>query len=209
MGVLLRAGRAVERFIVGLANASAAIAAVTVLAMCLLITGAVFVRYVFGIPVVWAPEIVGYLMVGLIFLALGETMLAGGHIKIDLFVTRVPRRLRDMLELFTLTLSTGVAGFFAWHGVRTVLRSYEYGRKDAFGALNTPLYIPQSALPIGLSILTLVLVLLVCRKLYVVIYYAKQADGDRDSYPFARATGAESRVHSARHEGRSLSRGMK
>jgi TRAP-type C4-dicarboxylate transport system permease small subunit len=207
LGVLRRVGRAVERFIVALANASATIAAVTVLAMCLLITGAVFMRYVFGIPVVWAPEIVGYLLVGLIFLALGEAMLAGGHIKIDLFVSRVPRRFRDMLELFTLTLSTGVAGFFAWHGVRTALRSYEYGRKDAFGALNTPLYIPQSALPIGLSILTLVLVLLVCRKLYAVINYAEQADGDRDSYPFVRSMEAESGVDSADDDGSSVSRG--
>ena len=95
-------------------------------------------RYVFGIPVVWVPEIVGYLMVLLIFLALGETMLAGSHIRIDLFVSRIPKRLRDMLEPFTLSLSTGVAGFFTWHGLKTMLRSYEYGRSDAFGALNTP-----------------------------------------------------------------------
>ena len=181
MGALLRAGRTLGGLIVGLANGSGAIAALAVLAMCLLITGAVFVRNVFGIPVVWVPEIVGYLMVVLIFLALGETMLAGGHIRIDLFISRIPKRLRDMLELLTLTLSTGVAGLFAWHGVRTVLRSYEYGRRDAFGALSTPLYIPQAALPIGLSILTLVLALLVCRKLYVVLYHAEEADVDLGS----------------------------
>jgi TRAP-type C4-dicarboxylate transport system permease small subunit len=167
--------------IVGLANGSGAIAALTILAMCLLITGAVFVRYVFGIPVVWVPEIVGYLMVALVFLALGDAMLAGSHIRIDLFVSRIPKRLRDMLELFTLALSTGVAGFFAWHGVRTMLRSYEYGRSDAFGALNTPLYIPQVALPIGLSILTLVLALLVCRRLYVVLYRGQESDADPGS----------------------------
>ena len=181
MGALLRAGRTLGGVIVGLANGSGSIAALAVLAMCLLITGAVFVRNVFGIPVVWVPEIVGYLMVVLIFLALGETMLAGGHIKIDLFISRIAKRLRDMLELLTLTLSTGVAGLFAWHGVTTVLRSYEYGRRGAFGALSTPLYIPQAAMPIGLSILTLVLALLVCRKLYVVLYHAEEADVDLGS----------------------------
>ena len=181
MGGLLRAGRTLGGIIVGLANGSGAIAALAVLAMCLLITVAVFVRYVFGIPVVWVPEIVGYLMVALIFLALGEAMLAGSHIKIDLFVTRIPKRLRDLLELFTLTLSTVVAGFFAWHGVKTVLRSFDYGRKDAFGALDTPLYIPQAPLPIGLSILTLVLALLVCRKLCVVRNPAEEAEVDLGS----------------------------
>lgn len=168
--MLPRAGRTLQRLIVGLANVAMAIAAMTVLTMCLLITGAVFMRYVFGFPLVWMPEIVGYLMVALIFMALGEAMLAGSHIRIDLLVSRLPRRLRDILEVLTLTLSTGIAGFFTWHGVKTMLRSLEFGRRDSFGALRAPLYIPQSAVPIGLSILTLVLALLAWRKLCVVLH---------------------------------------
>jgi len=179
--MLLKAGRNLKGLVVGLADLSMAIAMLTVLAMCLLVTGAVFVRYVFGIPIVWVPEIVGYLMVVLVFLALGEAMLAGSHIRIDLFVGRLPRRLRDVLDLLTLTLSTGVAGFFTWHGMRTMLRSYEFGRKDSFGALNAPLYLPQAAVPIGLSILTLVLALLVCRKLWVVLYPGEEADAEPGS----------------------------
>ena len=175
-----RRGGTANRLIVGLANLSMAIAALGVLAMCLLVTGAVAVRYVFNWPVVWVPEIVGYLMVALVFLALGETMLAGRHIKIDLVVGRLPRRLRDVVELFTLTLSVGVAGFFAWHGVNTMLRSLEYGRRDAFGALNLPLWIPQLALPIGLSVLTLVVVLLACRKLRDVLYGSGSHDAGSD-----------------------------
>ena len=180
MDTRLDFGGTLNRLIVGLAKLSMAIAALAVLSMCLLVTGAVFVRYVFGFPVVWVPEIVGYLMVALVFLALGETMLAGGHIKIDLFVSRLPKRSRDVIELFTLTLSIGVAGFFTWHGVSTMLRSLEYGRRDAFGALNLPLYIPQAALPIGLSILTLVVILLVCRKLHAVLYGVNAVDAEPD-----------------------------
>ena len=165
-----RSGGAVHRLIVSLANLTMAVAALGVLAMCLLVTGAVVVRYVFDWPVVWVPEIVGYLMVALVFLALGETMLAGRHIKIDLLVGRMPQRLRDVVELLTLTLSVGVAGFFAWHGLDTMLRSLDYGRRDAFGALNLPLWIPQIALPVGLSVLTLVVLLLACRKLREVLY---------------------------------------
>ena len=181
MGELLRAGRTLSGLIVRLADGSGAIAALTVLAMCLLITGAVLIRYIFNAPLVWVPEIVGYLMVALVFLSLGETMLAGRHIKIDLFISRIPKRPRHILELLTLVLSTGVAGFFTWHGLKTMWRSYEYGRSDAFGALNTPLYIPQVALPIGLYILTLVLALLVCRRFYVVLNRAEEADDDLGS----------------------------
>lgn len=173
-------GRTVSRLIAGLANISMAAAALGVLGMCLLVTGAVVVRYVFGFPVVWVPEIVGYLMVALVFLALGETMLAGRHIRIDLVASRLPPRLRDIVELLTLTLSLGVAGFFTWHGVNTMLRSLEYGRRDAFGALNLPLYLPQAALPIGLSVLTLVVALLVGRKLRAVLHGAGPDDADSD-----------------------------
>jgi TRAP-type C4-dicarboxylate transport system permease small subunit len=169
--------------IVALANGSMAIAASTVLGMCLLITGAVLVRFVFGIPVLWAPEIVGYLMVVLVFLALGETMLAERHIKIDLLVSRLPERLRDLLDLLTLTLSTGVAGFFTWHGLTTMLRSYEFGRRDSFGALNMPLYIPQAAVPVGLSILTLVLAFLVYRKVRAVLGHHDAAEAGSGSQP--------------------------
>ena len=77
MGTQSGFGSILDRLIVGLANVSMAVAAMAALTMCLLVTGAVFVRYVFGFPVVWVPEIVGYLMVALVFLALGETMLAG------------------------------------------------------------------------------------------------------------------------------------
>ena len=176
-----RSGGTVDRLIVGLAKLSMAVAALGVLAMCLLVTGAVVVRYVFDWPVVWVPEIVGYLMVALVFLALGETMLAGRHIKIDLVVGRLPRRLRDAVELLTLTLSIGVAGFFAWHGINTMLRSLDYGRRDAFGALNLPLWIPQVALPIGLSILTLVVILLAYRKLRDILHGTGANDTSSDS----------------------------
>ena len=176
-----RSGGTVGRLIVGLANLSMAIAAAGVMAMCLLVTGAVVVRAVFNWPVVWVPEIVGYLMVALVFLALGETMLAGRHIKIDLVVGRLPRRVREIVELLTLTLSVGVAGFFTWHGVNTMLRSLDYGRRDAFGALNLPLWIPQVALPVGLTVLTLVVVLLAWRKLRDILYNSRPDDERSDS----------------------------
>ena len=176
-----RPGGIADRLIVGLAKLSMAVAALGVLAMCLLVTGAVVVRYIFNWPVVWVPEIVGYLMVALVFLALGETMLAGRHIKIDLVVGRLPRRLRDVVELLTLTLSVGVAGFFAWHGANTMLRSLDYGRRDAFGALNMPLWIPQVALPVGLSVLTLVVVMLACRKLREVLYGSDSDDVESET----------------------------
>jgi TRAP-type C4-dicarboxylate transport system permease small subunit len=162
------AARAVEKLVLALARVSGDVAKLTVLAMCLLITADVILRGVFNQSLIWVPEVVGYLMVALIFLSLADAMLAGSHIRIDLVVDRMPKRVRDILELCTLTLSTAATAFFTWHALRTMLRSYEFGRRDAFGALATPLFIPQLAIPIGLFILTLVLAVLTWRQLAVV-----------------------------------------
>ncbi|MDA0674930.1 MAG: TRAP transporter small permease [Proteobacteria bacterium] len=178
-------GRIAGGWVEGIARGAGAIAALSALAMCLLITFDVTIRALFNHPIIWVPEIVGYLMVALVFLALGETMLAGGHIRIDLLVSWLPKRLRDGLELMTLTLSTGIAGLFTWHGLKVMVRSYQLGRRDAFGALGAPLWIPQIALPVGLAVLTLVLAFLVWRKFSVVFYGATLDDAD----PAARKEG--------------------
>ena len=62
-----------------------------------------------------------------------------------------------------------------------MLRSLDYGRRDAFGALNMPLWIPQIALPVGLSVLTLVVVLLAWRKLRDVLHGSGPDDTGTDS----------------------------
>ena len=62
-----------------------------------------------------------------------------------------------------------------------MLRSLDYGRRDAFGALNLPLWIPQIALPVGLSVLTLVVILLACRKLRDVLYGSGAGGSGPDS----------------------------
>ena len=154
--------------VLALARGSGAVAKLTVLAMCLLITADVILRGAFNESLIWVPEVVGYLMVALIFLSLADAMLAGSHIRIDLLVDRMPKRARDIVELFTLVLSTAATAFFTWHALRTMLRSYEFGRRDAFGALATPLFIPQMAIPVGLLILTLLLAVLACRQLSIV-----------------------------------------
>lgn len=171
-------GRVIGNFVVAVARGAGVIAAFTVLAMCLLVTFDVFVRGVFDLPIAWVPEIVGYLMVILVFFSLADTMLADDHIKVDLLVNRMPTRFREIAELFTLSLSTVIAGLFTWHGVNTALRSYEFGLKDAFGVLGVPLYVPQLALPIGSLVLTLVMLVLVVRKLRIVFGSAESAGAD-------------------------------
>ena len=57
-----------------------------------------------------------------------------------------------------------------------MLRSYQFDRRDSFGSLNLPLYIPQAAVPLGLSILTLVLAFLVYRKLRAVLGHEDTAE---------------------------------
>ena len=162
-----RVGGALDRLIGYFSTAGGAVAAASVLAMVLLVTANIVMREFFS-SLIWVPQVVGYLMVGVVFLALGDTMRAGRHIKIDLITKRFPRRVQDTLEVATLGVAAGLVSFFTWHGTITVLRTQQYGRKDSFGVLLTPLWLPELALPIGLGVLGLVLVAMLARKIYAV-----------------------------------------
>ncbi|WP_166461875.1 TRAP transporter small permease [Paracoccus alkanivorans] len=53
----------------------------------------VSMRYLFRQPLSWSYDLIGsYLMVGAFFLALSDTMKQHGHIAIDMFVYKLPRR---------------------------------------------------------------------------------------------------------------------
>jgi TRAP-type C4-dicarboxylate transport system permease small subunit len=54
----------------------------------------------FGIVVPDAGDIAGDCMAGATFLALAHTLRSGGHIRVNLLLTHVPRRMRVVLEVW-------------------------------------------------------------------------------------------------------------
>lgn len=138
-------------------HAGGRVAAVFVLAMGLLITVDVILRYVFNAPTQIATEVSGYLMVGVAFLGVSYTLIIGGHIRIEIVTSRLPEKIGNPLELITSLLSLAFVGVLIWPAWHMVLESYAY-RAAALSYLHTPLYLPQSLVAVGLCLLAAQLV---------------------------------------------------
>ena len=128
-------------------------------AMLVLSVGINFVniigRYFFSASLSWAEEAMLFLMIGCVFLGASQVGALGRHIRMDVVVSLLPPRARKAFDVFSdvVTIATCVAvAVFAWP-VMTMLDELDQRSETA----NIPLVIPQSAVPIGLLLMALLI----------------------------------------------------
>jgi TRAP-type C4-dicarboxylate transport system permease small subunit len=68
-------------------------------------------RYLFSAPLVWAEEILSYLMVWSVFLGAVLVTWEGRHIKMDLISTNIPSPAKEILNAITVGVFAAVCGF--------------------------------------------------------------------------------------------------
>ncbi len=96
----------------------------------------------------------GYAMAASAFLALAYTFREGGHIRVALLRNRLAGRARFAVEVWCLGVASVFSVYLAWYLVRMTEISWQFGDKSE-GADATPLWIPQSALAVGASVMAL------------------------------------------------------
>jgi TRAP-type C4-dicarboxylate transport system permease small subunit len=140
----------------------------TVSGICLLASVAInFVniigRYFFSVSIPWAEEIMLFLMVGCVFFGSCQVAWANRQIRMDILVNMMPAPIRKGLELLSDLVFIAVAGtlaVFAWPVIMDLAAFDERSQ-----AANFPLVLPQALIPIGLSVMAvLVAVRLLTRK---------------------------------------------
>ncbi len=110
-------------------------------------------RYFFSASIPWAEEAMLFLMVGCVFLGNGVVAWSGRQIRMDVVVRMLPPKVREALDLFAelVFLATAVAiVIFAWPVIHDLA---EFDQRSQ--AAEFPLVIPQAMVPIGLSIMAL------------------------------------------------------
>jgi TRAP-type C4-dicarboxylate transport system permease small subunit len=110
-------------------------------------------RYFFHSSISWAEETMLFLMVGCVFLGSGPVAWSGRHIRMDVFVRLMPANIRESLDLLTelVFLATAIVlVIFAWPTIRQLAA---FDQRSL--AADIPLAIPQAMIPIGLSIMAL------------------------------------------------------
>lgn len=144
-----------DRFLRGLEKTSIAIAAVMLLAIMLIATLDVAMRYFFNSPLGWSYDLISlYLMAGMFFFAMSDTLHANGHIAVDLLHSHMTHRQRHAVEVpgYVMVFLTCCA--VTWMAVNKTLEAYNGGDVIA-GRFDWPTWISMSFVAIGFLVLSL------------------------------------------------------
>jgi TRAP-type C4-dicarboxylate transport system permease small subunit len=91
------------------------------------------------------------------FLGLGYTFRSGGHIRVMLLSIRLPLRFRPWLELWCVGCALVMSLYFAYFAIDQVVTSFQFGDVSS-GLIPVQLWLPQSGMAAGLTILAIALI---------------------------------------------------
>lgn len=112
----------------------------------------VLARGIFNAPTEWVMEISTYCVVMAGFLGMGVAYYYGSHIKVDLLISHLSPKTRCIFELLMSFIGLFFIYIFMTEATDMVITSLE-NNNCAPTTLSTPLWIPQSSMPIGLGVL--------------------------------------------------------
>jgi TRAP-type C4-dicarboxylate transport system permease small subunit len=110
-------------------------------------------RYFFSVSIPWAEEIMLFLMVGCVFTGCCAVAWEGRQIRMDVVVNMLPAKVRDLIGVISelaLIASAIAVAVFAWP---VIAQLAEFDERSQ--AANFPLVIPQAFIPIGYTLMAL------------------------------------------------------
>jgi TRAP-type C4-dicarboxylate transport system permease small subunit len=111
----------------------------------------------FGGQVKSADDFAAYALAATAMLGLGPTYRHGDQIRVGLIIDRLKGQPRRLVESVVLAVASGMVGWACWWIGRFVYDSWRF-HEVSQGLLTIPLWIPQSAMLLGLAVLLLALV---------------------------------------------------
>ena len=148
-----------------LANVAALLAGFATLAVVLLISYDVTMRYFFDRPQIFVDEVASFLEVLIVFGGAAYTFRVGGHVRVDLVTSLVSPARRAWLRVVTLALGVAFLALVIWVTTQSALTAWRYGRVSA--VMLYPLWWPMLAIPAGLALFVLAMLARLARQIRV------------------------------------------
>ena len=157
-----------------LAGVAALLAGFATLAIVLLISYDVTMRYFFNEPQVFVDEMASFLEVLVVFGGAAATFRAGGHVRVDLLTGRVGPHARAWLRLVTLALGVAFLAVVIWVTAQSAVTAWRYGRVSA--VMLYPLWMPMAVIPAGLALMALAMLSTLSRQVKAIVGPPAQRD---------------------------------
>lgn len=129
------------------------VAAVFLFAIMVIIVVDVASRYLLNAPLPWAFDVVSmYLMTGLFFLMLSDTLAVDEHVRVDILYLKAPARARRWMDFVSSVLALVVFALILYTSVRTTWSSWSAGDVLA-GSIPWPAWLSHLFIPVGVALL--------------------------------------------------------
>lgn len=169
------------------------LAGIALVAMTLLITVHVAMRYLLGTGIRGADELSAYLFIAVVYCGLAIALRDGAFIRVELVHERLPSALRRLVTVLVRTLSLAFVALVTWRTWELMLASYESGL-ESIGVLRILLWIPQALIAVGCLALLLQIAVAVIWPDHVDRPEHARLGTEEGSIPAGDAAGAETAV---------------
>jgi TRAP-type C4-dicarboxylate transport system permease small subunit len=146
-------GSAFDRFVGRLSHACAVLAAVAIVVILVIVCAETVLRQLRSSLLV-TDEIAGYLNAAAVFLGLAWTLREGGFIRVEILYDRARGVLRQAIRWLIVLTTTVFTAVMLWVVVRHVVYAFQRDTR-AVSIIETPEWIPQSVMVVGLAVLLL------------------------------------------------------
>ena len=157
-----------RRILNGLYQGSGWAAALFILSICVLVMAQVLLNLIdklasnflgeaIGLTIPSYADFTGFFLAAASFLALAHTLREGGHIRVLLVVQNLPVRIRHWVELWCVSAAGAVTIFFTAYTAFLTHESFIYNDLSP-GMVAVPIWIPQTAMLLGLVVLSIALI---------------------------------------------------
>lgn len=130
----------------------------SVLAIMLIMTGDVILRYIFNDPILWAYDATEYLMLGFTYFALAYAEYRGDHVNIDMIFVRLRKKTQTILNLINRLIMLVIAVLITNQAWLRMISALRHGR-TAPGPVKIPQAPAEAAIFIGCLVLCFLLII--------------------------------------------------
>lgn len=137
---------------------------ILLVSLVLLILTEIFIRYFFNTSTLIADEYSGYLFLASVFLGLSYTFKENAHIRINILTSRMSEKSNKFIDIFAGSITIVVLLFALYRTILFTFDSYEMEMLSE-SVSQTPLYLTQLVMPLGLSLFILSVLIFVIKGL--------------------------------------------
>ncbi|AMP04563.1 TRAP transporter small permease [Collimonas pratensis] len=137
---------------------------VALMLTALIMTYSVVARYFFHTPTDWQDDATVFMLVGVIFLCAGYAQSYRGHIGIEALSSILPASVNAVRLLLVDVVSFLFCAFFSWKSWALFHEAWSEGQTTS-STFAPPLWIPYSLMALGMTVLTLQILLQVLTRL--------------------------------------------